>query len=374
MQKRLVVALATLAALSVVLAPSAAGARAPSGAGGVFIQSNDPTGNEIVAYRRSADGTLDEMAAYPTHGLGGIAEGAASDPLASQGGLVYSAAEHTLIAVNAGSDTISAFDVKGLRLRFLGQVDSGGEFPVSLTIHGDLVFVLNAGGEGTISGFRITSGGLVPLTDSTRTLGLANTTPPNFLMSPAQIGFTPNGKRLIVTTKGSGTIEVFAIRKDGLPSADSVSTSDPNGPFAFLFDGDRLLVTDAFISAVTAYRFGSGGSLNVVDGPVTNGQAATCWIVEASGHLVVSNTGSNTLSSYRASGALTLEQAVASTTDAGPIDMAVTPDGATVFLQNGVDQTIQAFAVQSDGSLDLLATTDGPPQANGVPFEGIVVI
>src|SRR4051812_25223024 len=100
-----VVSAAVLAAVAAVPATaSAAGAR-----NAVFVQTNDVAGNAIVAFHRSADGSLRRDATYPTGGLGATAQGSPGDTLASQGGLVYARGAGLLIAVNAGSGTITTF-------------------------------------------------------------------------------------------------------------------------------------------------------------------------------------------------------------------------------------------------------------------------
>ena len=53
---------------------------------------------------------------------------------------------------------------------------SGGQFPASIAVHDDLAYVLNSGGTGIVQGFRIGRQGLRPISDSARSLGLANTT------------------------------------------------------------------------------------------------------------------------------------------------------------------------------------------------------
>lgn len=342
----------------------------------LFVQTNDPTGNEVVVYERASDGTLTQGESFPTGGLGGIAEGAVSDPLASQGSLTYDRRHSLLFAVNAGSDSFTVFDVDGRSLDFVQELSSGGRFPVSVAVHGRLVYVLNGGGPGKIEGYRIRDGRLHALEDSSRSLGLNNTTPPNFLMSPAQVGFTPDGNNLVVTTKGNGTIEVFGVREDHRPTERSVSTPDAGVPFAFVFGGaGRLFLTEAATGAATSYELNPDRTLSVFDGPVLNGQKATCWIVAANGYLYASNTASNTISGYaKDEGALSLTVAsgVAAMTGAGPIDMAVSPNGSILYLQNGVDQTISSFAVMDDGTLKALSTTPGPPATQDVPFEGIV--
>src|SRR5207247_1123360 len=91
-------------------------ASADSGGHGraVFVQTNELGGNQIAVYDRAPDGTLTQVGTYATGGLGGAAvPGTESDRLGSQGSLVL--AHRLLIAVNAGSDTISVFRVHGDR-------------------------------------------------------------------------------------------------------------------------------------------------------------------------------------------------------------------------------------------------------------------
>src|SRR5205823_4550706 len=110
--------------VAIALMASSAGAvsarqeddRRPSSDQLVFIQSNDPTNNQVWAYRRAGNGTLTLDARYDTGGRGGRVGGALADPLASEGSLVYDRAHNLLIGVNAGSDTVYAFEVHGQRL------------------------------------------------------------------------------------------------------------------------------------------------------------------------------------------------------------------------------------------------------------------
>src|SRR5262249_36948282 len=148
-----------------------------------------------------------------------------------------------LFAVNAGSDSVSTFRVDGDTLSLANVVPSGGQFPASIAVHHDLVYVLDAGGAGTVQGFRIGAGGVTPIAGSTRTLGLANTNPPNFLMSPGQVGFTPDGSELLVTTKAStSSIDVFRVELNGTLSSTFVANPSATPvPFAFTFARGRLV-------------------------------------------------------------------------------------------------------------------------------------
>lgn len=182
-----------------------------------FVQTTELGGNHIVVFNRGRNGQLSRAGTYATGGNGGIpTPGTESDRIASQGSLMYDRAHSLLIAVNAGSDTVSTFKVQGDRLRLTGVVHSRGGFPASIAVHDDLVYVLNSGGTGIVQGFEIRGHRLRELSGSARSLGLANTDPPNFLTSPGQVGFTPDGEKLIVTTKMSGShIDVFDVRSNG---------------------------------------------------------------------------------------------------------------------------------------------------------------
>ncbi|HLI56795.1 MAG TPA: beta-propeller fold lactonase family protein, partial [Actinomycetota bacterium] len=163
--------LAGLLALAAPLSASAAPGTHGDGADHVvFVQTDNPSGNQVVAYDRSGDGTLGWAASYATGGNGGILNGSAVDHLASQGGLAYDADAGLLLAVNAGSDTLSVFSVDGDHLRLRQVVDSGGTFPVSIAVSGDLVYVLNALDGGDVAGFRIDGGRLHPIHGSVRSL------------------------------------------------------------------------------------------------------------------------------------------------------------------------------------------------------------
>ena len=232
----------------------------------VWVQTNEPSGNRIVVFDRSSDGTLSQAAVYPTGGNGGVAApGTESDRLASQGSLAYDSRHSILIAVNAGSNTVTTFKVHGDRLQGRKVVPSGGDFPASIAVSGRLVYVLNSGGQGTVQGFWIRGHHLRPIANSARSLGLANTNPPNFLTSPGQVGFSPNGRKLLVTTKMSGSnIDVFRVRRDGTLSATPVvNASATPVPFAFTFTPQgRLASGEAGTSSLTTYALGGDGTLS----------------------------------------------------------------------------------------------------------------
>lgn len=377
---------ATIAASAILGAPAIAAhasAHASSTSNhAVFVQTNDVEGNAIVAFHRQDNGTLSLAAKYPTGGKGGRESGATSDPLASQGSLVFDAADNLLFAVNAGSNTVSVFGVAGDVLHLHQVIASGGSFPVSFARHGNLLYVLNAGLEGKVSGFHIANGQLSPIDGSSRSLDLSNTNPPFFLSSPAQVGFTPAGDHLVVTTKNNSLVDVFGVNADGLLTNHPVKNAVSGVPFAFGFDSAGQLVVanagsttngipNSDTSTLGTYTIHADGTLSIVSGPVTNKQTAACWVTTASGFDYVANTGSGTLSQYRinSSGTVTLVRAVAASNIAGPTDLA----SAGGFLDNvsGLSSSVDVFAVSARGALTLIQTRAVP---DGESLEGIVAL
>ena len=141
--------------------PALSNAETHGSTGAVFVMTNAASGNEIIAYGRNADGSLQQGRRFATGGRG---SGGVTDPLASQGSLTLTEDRSFLLAVNAGSGSISVFRVHGDRLSLVDRVPCGGSEPVAVAQHGNLVYVLNAGGTSNVIGFRLErSGRLRPI-------------------------------------------------------------------------------------------------------------------------------------------------------------------------------------------------------------------
>ena len=170
----------------------------------VFVQTDNLAGNQVVAYDRAADGTSRSRHVRHRWRRGSAPRfGRRSHRL--QGSLAYDQRNALLYAVNAGSNTVSVFSVRGDDLSLRQVIGSGGVFPVSVAVHGNLVYVLNALNGGSIQGYVSFFGHLFPLPGSYRNLGLAIPSNDNqFVSTPGQVAFSPDGSQLIVTTKASG--------------------------------------------------------------------------------------------------------------------------------------------------------------------------
>ena len=340
---------------------TAFGGNLPS-AGAVYVMSNAPEGNQVVVFERNFRGRLTLTDSFATAGLG---SGGGIDPLGSQGALILSANQRWLIAVNAGSNDISVFRVGQHDLDLVGNFDSGGDFPVSLALHRNLLYVLNAGQDGTgpnITGFTLNRHGeLTPLSGSTRSLG-----PGGF----HQVGFNPRGDTLVVTQGGApggeNTILVFSVDEDGLPAGEpAISPSVGMVPFGFIFDWrGHLIVAEAGSGAVSSYDILPNNTLEVIDASVPNGNRATCWIAGTwFGSIFTANTGSDNISSYKVNaydGQVRLREADAAAGNK-PIDMATTPSGSYLYVLNAADGSVGAFRVSPYGFLKDLGTVAGLP-------------
>jgi len=366
---RSLVVMSVLGAAAVVAAVPAQAAEDSASAGhAVFVQTNDPAGNTIATFDRHPDGSLTYVTSYATGGNGGRATGAGSDPLASQGSLALIPDAGLLVAVNAGSSTISVFAVDGDRLRLEQVLSSGGPFPIGFAVHDNLLYVLGAGGQGYVSGFRIAGGLLHPTEGSTRSLELANTTPPFFLSSPAQAGFTPGGDHLVVTTKTNSTVDVFSAGPDGRLSAAPVRNSEAGVPFAFDFNGaERLVLNFAATSSLQVFSINPDDTITALGALKSDGQAAACWVTAARGYDYVSNTATGDVSQFQVSGSsVTLVNPVAASGISGSTDSAAA--GGFLYVQAGIGGTVHAFSIGSGGALTPVQVATVP---DGGSQEGI---
>ena len=332
--------------------------------GAVYVQTNQAGGNTIAIYQRSTDGTLAMSGMVPTGGLG---TGAG---LGSEGALVLSGDGRLLFAVNAGSNDISVFQVGANGLTLMDRVASGGIRPISLALYKNLLYVLNAGDPGNITGFVVDQNGkLSPVSGSTRPLSNNGS---GAAPGPAQISFNKDGSMLVVTEKASNMIDTYSVGKDGLASAPIAYPSSGATPFGFAFTQQgTLVVSEAFggaplASAVSSYDVSNGG-LAVISASVPTGQTAACWIaVSKNGKFAYStNAGSGSVSAYQvgADGSLSLIAGAAGLTGAGssPIDASVSNDGQYLYVLNGRTHNISAFAIQADGTLKSIGTFEGLP-------------
>jgi len=178
-----------------------------------------------------------------------------------------------------------------------------------------LVYVLNTGAPSLAGfGFRLTNEGLEPLEGSLRQLA------PD--ADPAQVGFTPDGSALVVTERGTNSLAVFSVGKDGLLGDSAETRSAGPTPYGFASAANgALVVTEAFgaqkgKAAASSYRL-TGTAAKPVSRSVGNGRSEICWaVVSKDGrYAFTTNFADGAVSSWAIGddGSLTLEDAVAET-------------------------------------------------------------
>jgi 6-phosphogluconolactonase (cycloisomerase 2 family) len=267
----------------------------PGDGGAVFTMTN-PNGaaNAVIMFSRDNHGALNMVGSFATGGNGGLRSGP-PDPLKSQGSLMLTQDGKWLLAVNAGSNSISVFQVQNNGLNLIGTTASGGTFPVSLTISGNEVFVLNASTP-NITGFNLSNKGKL-----TSIAGSTDVLPSGGSYLYTQVGFDNYGKWLVVSDLGDSAILAAPVNSSGIPGAWQSSPSSGPAPFGFIFDArDNLLVVQAGNSAVSSYRVLSNGMLSPIVEAFNPTSSTSCWIVEdQTDDVFTTNPGTNNISSYQ---------------------------------------------------------------------------
>ena len=336
----------------------------------VFVMTNDAEANEVVAYERTAYGTLQSPRKY---GTGGRGSGGTVDPLGSQGSLTLSDDGSWLFAVNAGSGSVAVFRVFGSRLFLSDRVPSGGAEPNAVAQHGKLVYVLNTAGSSSVVGFRLRDGKLTRIGDSLRFLS------GNFVNS-ASLAFSGDGRYLVVTERTTNSIDVFRVQADGRLSAITVNPSVGPGAFAATFAQNGAVIVSETgpggpnSSAISSYSIASDATLRPISTSVPTLGAANCWnVVTPDGKYVyASNAATSSISGFSiaANGSLTaLPSTVVGTNPAGStnLDIAISADGGFLYSLNGASGAIGMFQIQpADGSLVNLGTRGGLPAGAGL--------
>jgi 6-phosphogluconolactonase (cycloisomerase 2 family) len=344
------------------------GARAAS-SGVVFTMSNASKANKVLVWARGTDGSLTFVGRTKTGGKG------SGGPLNNQGGLALSADGNWLYVVNAGSDTLTVFSVNGTALTRTDVERSRGDKPISVDVHGNVVYVLNAGGNGNIRGFRRNANGKLSLiSGSKRPLSGGSTV-------PAQIGFSPGGGYVFVTERATDRLTRYAISATGAAGAPKWTASAGAEPFGFAFAADgTLVVSEAGNhvedgSSASSYSLGAGGAPQTISGAVGTTETAACWtaITPDGNFAYVTNTPDHSISGFAiaGNGSLSLLDAGGRTAVTGggsfPIDLATSSDGNFLYVLTAGTHRIMAFAIGGNGALTSKPGVAGlPGAANGL--------
>lgn len=374
----------TIAALAVTaLAPAAASGAGSPLVGQVYINDtspvvghvyiNDDTAgtNTIAAFDRHADGRLTPMPGSPFTAAGaGTGTG-----LPSQGAIQITGDGRYVLAVDAGSNQISVLRIRpDGSLRLVGPVPvySGGDEPVSVTVHHGLVYVANAGASNSnYTGFTLNSGGhLQPLEHSTFPLpGSAQ---------PGDVLFNSTGADLVGTRVGTSAIDSFRVGSNGrlTRAPGSPFAAQGPGPFGSEFrptNPSQLFVSNAHggtgKGTVSAFSVAHDGVLSSIGAsPFADHQTAPCWVeISHDGRFLFTvNTGSGTISRYgiAKNGTLALLGSTVISTHAGigAVDARLSTDGHDLYVDESAVAAVGEFAV-SGGHLTRLGQVALPAGA-----------
>lgn len=332
--------------------------------GAVYVLSNQTTGNAVLIFNRGADGQLTPAGSVATGGLG------MGSGLGSQNAATISEDGQWLFAVNPGSNDVSVFAIGPNSLTLTDRVASSGVRPTSLAFRKGLLYVMNAGDAGNITGFTLSHDGkLSMISGSTRPFSNNGV---GAAPGPGQISFSPDGDMLIVTERASNKIDLYNVDSNGVASGPLVQDSSGITPFGFAFaDRKTLVVSEAFggaanASAASSYELSANG-LRLISASVPTSQSAACWIVTSKNgkYAYSTNAGSASLSGYAVGndGTLTLFNSRAGETGSGtgPTDAAVSHNGQYIYALSPRTQSLVTFEMMADGSLRNVSTVTGLP-------------
>ena len=327
-------------------------------AGFVYVQTNEPQRNRLLAFRRAGDGTLGPAGGYET---GGAGDG--KPHLTSQGSVVLTGDGRYLLVTNAASGDLSVFAAGPDGPSLAGTVATGGA-PKSAAEHAGLVYVLNTA-EPSLAGFRLGGATIQPLAGSARELAAGS--------DPAQVGFSPDGATLVVTQRGTNAIAVYPVAETGQLGNPVVQPSSGPTPYGFAFTKrGGLVVTEAFgaqvgKAAASSYRVTDAGAAPI-SRSVGNGRSEICWAVVTNDgrYAFTTNFGDGAVSRYSISGdgSIALGDAAAGLAADGQTglrDEDLSGDGRFLYAIDADQQRVVGWAVGEGGSLSPVGSWQGLP-------------
>ncbi len=288
----------------------------------LYTESNEPTGNTILAYRRAADGSLSLLTGSPfdLKGLGLENPTENVGPSDADDQFAISADHKLLFAVNSGSNTIAVLNIAsdGTLNHIAGSpFPSGGINPISLELLGDKLYCANknVAGVGTpnYTVFTVATNGALsaPTVVATSPAG----------SSAAQILAAPDGKTMFTndflapaTPAPAGSLRSYAIQSDGklsqngsaltLPVVAPAGTPASAAPLYLVTQGvtvhpsQRVFYACGPVSSkIGVYTYDASGVLSFNSFAQTSG-LLSCWLLinPTGSRMYVVSTGDNSVS------------------------------------------------------------------------------
>jgi 6-phosphogluconolactonase (cycloisomerase 2 family) len=328
--------------------------------GAVYVQTNARP-NEVVAFRRAADGSLDRIESVATGG-----DGDGTPHLQSQGSVTLTGDGQYLLVTNAASEDVSIFSVATDGSIELRERVHTGATPRSVAERDGLVVVLNTGEPGLAS-FRLNAEGITRVEGGDQALDTSHA-------DPAQVAFSPDGSMVVITERATDSIVTYEVAPDGTFGASSEITSEGPTPYGFAFTpGGTLIVTEAFgaekgAAAASSYAI-EDGSLVARTSSVGNGRSEICWAVVTPDDrfAFTTNFADGAVSRYAiaADGSLSLGDATAGISVDGKLglrDEALSSDGRFLYAIDADSGRIYGWSVDADGALQPIGSWEGVPK------------
>jgi 6-phosphogluconolactonase len=328
--------------------------------GAVYVQTNAAP-NEVIAFRRGADGSLDLIGSETTGG-----EGDGSRHLASQGSVVLTGDGRHLLVTNAASDDLSVFWVAADGSIELRELVPAGATPRSVAERDGLFVVLNTGEPG-LAAFRLDAEGIEAVEGGDQQLAASDA-------DPAQVAFSPDGSMVVITERGTDSIVTYKVISNGTFGASSTIASEGPTPYGFAFtSGGTLIVTEAFgaqkgAAAASSYSI-EDGSLVARTSSVGNGRSEICWAVVTPDDrfAFATNFADGAVSRFAiaSDGSLSLDDATAGISEEGMPglrDEDLSSDGRFLYAIDADGGRVYGWSVDADGKLELIGSWGGLPE------------
>jgi len=330
----------------------------------LYTQSNE-TANTIVHFSRSATTgaiTLVDHTATGGAGLNGIKVGgttAGPDSLGSQYSVIVTPDKTTLVAVNAGDNSISTFAINQVTgsLTLNKNTPTSGLTPNSLAFSSGYLYVTFQGGTNQVGAYKLNADG------SLSQIGLYNLGVPG--AAPTQMVISPNGSFVVVSAGAGASVNAIVslpINSDG--SLDTPTINTVATPFAGAFvqtTSDWVyFATNIGAKGLGSYAFSTFGSLTSIASG-TSGIGAPCWLsITPSNQLAYVGNGTGIISSYAitSAGAVSLLNANAATepsvitgVSSVAADSWVSADGKYLYEDYLGDDKVVSYSISSTGVL-----------------------
>lgn len=364
----------------------------------VVSETNGAT-NEVLVAERAQDGRLTVVQRVATGGAG-------TGAYLHTSGAVARLGEDRVLAVNAGSDSVTVLVRMDGRLQVQSTFPAGGTTPTSIAVVGDRVYVMSTGipsenhpeptprlGAPVVQGFRVDESGVATPIPGSRALlpGACSSYPCEATSIFAQVAASPDGRALLVTLSSDDRLLTWAIAADGALRELPGATSTVPGPYGLTWarSGVAVIVGSRGPQSqgeALSGRVGADGWDTRMPSLVTEGSGA-CWaalspsedrayIIDAGTDDPADPSPGVTTVSLDADGALVPLGVTDVPWDADrfPADAATSTDGRTLYAVSNVG--FYVFDIADDGTATYAPEKESltPDSYLGPGATGLVVI